>query len=90
MTTTPHIHVKINLTIQRPSIKKYDMKEVFHITRASFSGLKHEKKNVRGNFHNKSISFINHTCVLQHCITCYYLLKVSDKTLEQGVKYVQS
>ena len=49
MTTTLHIHVKIdfffkiNLTIERPSIKKYDMKEVFHITRAPFRSLKHKK-----------------------------------------------
>lgn len=50
MTTTPRIDVKIdffltiNLTIEQPLTKKYDMKEVFHITKVSFSSLKHETK----------------------------------------------
>ena len=56
-TTTLYISLKIklflktNLTIERLSTwKKYDMKEAFHITKALFSGLKHEKKkkNVKG------------------------------------------
>ena len=63
MTTTPRINVKldffltVNLTIEPPSTKKYNRKKVFQTSRVSFSSLKHEKKR-KGNFNNKSISFI--------------------------------